>query len=173
MTLLLSLLACSEPGTVSLDVPGATGEDLDGDGIPDDEQEEEEPVVHAALGIWTGGLGLYVPEWDWDFCEGDIKLEVDEEGGFFGSADCVSESDWGTQEIPADIEGEIDEDGEVTGVIVFNLGWGGGADTVEGDLEGNVDDDELALEWVSELSFGGGGGGSDREVEGWAELGLD
>jgi hypothetical protein len=169
---LLSLLACT-PSSVSLDDGASVGEDADGDGIPDDQQQgDDEPEVHFASGGWSGDMGLYIPEWDWEVCEGEVELEVDDDGAFVGDSLCESESDWGTREYPVEFEGTINDDGDVEGVVVVEVSWGGGGDqSIEGELSGDAESDELVIDWISEMSFGGGnGGGGDAEVEGWADL---
>ena len=176
----LTLIACTA-GTVTLD-DGSTDDgtdpnDLNGNGIPDDEEEvEEEDPVHFAAGDWRGVLALVMVEWDYELCEGDFELNVDDVGALEGSAVCVAESNWGTREFPGEFSGEVDEDGEVTGTVVFEVqygGGGGGEQTVEADLEGMVSDDgTLELNWVAEVSWGGGGGGG-TEIEGWGEAELD
>ena len=79
--LMLSFLACA-PSSVSLDDGLSEAEDADGDGIPDDQQEEDEPVIHFASGGWSGEMGLYVKEWDWDVYV-DMSFEDIEENGLY------------------------------------------------------------------------------------------
>ena len=91
---MLSFLTCG-PSSVSLD-DASSSENADGDGIPDEQQEEDEPAIHFAAGGWSGGMGLYVKEWDWDVRGGDIDLDVNDDGTFEGQAICEAESDWGS-----------------------------------------------------------------------------
>ncbi len=177
--LALSLVGCTA-GTVTLDngagSDGAEPNDLNGNGIPDDEEEEEEEdPVHFAAGSWQGVMGLVMVEWDYDICEGEFELTVDEVGEFEGTANCIAESNWGTQEFPGEFSGSIDEDGEVSGTAVFEVrfgGGGGGEQTVDADIEGSADETDMELFWLAEVEWGGGGGGG-AEIEGWGEAELD
>ena len=167
--LMLSFQTCG-PSSVSLD-DASSSENADDDGIPDEQQEEDEPAIHFAAGGWSGQMGLYVKEWDWDVCGGDMDLDVNDDGTFEGQAIWEAESDWGSREFPAEFEGSIDDVGEVEGAVVLELTWGGGGgQDVEGDLSGDAESKELSIEWVSELSFSGNGGGGSADAEGWADL---
>jgi hypothetical protein len=165
--LILALVACTG-GTVALDVPtDDTASNADDTGSGDDtgDTQDTEPQAHAAAGDWSGDLAMLVVEWDWDLCEGEWSIEVDEEGAFEGQAECEPERG---EPFEGTLSGEIDEDGDVTGTIEWEVSWGGGGggDTYDGDLGGSVEEDDAALQWTLELNFGRGG---DTEVQGEGE----
>ncbi|MCP4805687.1 MAG: hypothetical protein GY913_36070 [Proteobacteria bacterium] len=162
MMLLLFTLACGA-GTVALG-PSDTSSDTGSENTGDTDQEG--PSTSPWEGVYEGDVGTWVPEWEWEFCEGDLELVVDEDGLIDGDGTCYYASDWGDYEYDIQVEGEIDEDGELSGTISFET-W---EEVVESDLRGQADDDTIEGGWDFEMYFGGGGGGSEQEVEGWFEL---
>ena len=153
MTLFALTLACG-PGTVTLGPPtadtGITTDDTGG--------SEEEP--NAAAGDYSGSIEWTIPEYDWEMCEGELDLNVDDDGALSAEGNCVYEGNWEDYDLAIEVEGTVSEDGEVSGTISFDS-WEYNDDwilsTLEGDLSGDAEDGELDIGFEAEAYMGDDG----------------
>ena len=168
MTLFL-ILACGS-GSVALGPEDdTTGENTSDTGVTGDTGENgedpEDPDTNPAEGDWDGELAIFVPQWDWEFCQGWIELQVDADGNLEGAGECVEDSDWGDWEMPMWIGGTVSDDGEIDGDVVIEIETRDGVEEVEARLSGQVEGDDMEFEFVGELPWGGGGGGGGGAME--------
>ncbi|MFT5585658.1 MAG: hypothetical protein ACI9VR_003250 [Cognaticolwellia sp.] len=110
-------------------------------------EEEVGPIEYSAeIAGFNENLGG-------DYCTGEFTLTL-EEGVLTGEGLCVSESSWVSDTeiwIQADVE---DEEPDGMGGITYDAGWGDPVEA-EGQLDGEVTEDELDLEFMVEVDFGG------------------
>ena len=158
MTVLL-LLACAS-GTVVLSPDSGALADDSGD------TGDTGPQTSPFEGDYTAWLGLYVPEWGWDMCEGEADLEVDEEGNLDFEAECWGEEGDEVWSIDVWGDGVVEDDGTAYGTAVFEWWERDESVEIEADFDGTFDEDgEIELEWTAEdVNFGRG---DEEDVEGW------
>ena len=109
----------------------------------------------------------------WDDCEGELELDIDDDGEVDGDGVCVGEDsgDWGgTDEYDLEFEGEIDADGNLSGVLVIEAdNWG----DVEMTVEGEGEEDDLEAEFEGEVTYEYWGSEYTLSLEGSFELERD
>lgn len=166
--LTMVLFAACQPGTIPLD-------DTDADVI--DEPLPEPPNPFA--GKYAGDLSIMNESWGFRLCQGEIELEIDDEGALSGESVCTGQT-WGGGEQPYDVtvEGTVDpvtgtiNAGEVVFQIMAGGGGGGGLKDVDADIVGNADSADVEADWTAEVSGGGGGGDTtlySGEINTWPE----
>jgi hypothetical protein len=167
--MIISLLIACAPTALTVGTPVAT----DDTAITDDTGETPDPFF--AAGDFSGSLGWYMPDYDWEICAERFDFEVDEEGVLSGSGSCEYEGQQNVYDLEIELTGTFDEDGDLEDgeisfdTFIYTNNWD--VDTVTAELEGTVDEDgDLQLEWETQVEMGNDG---DLDVIGWAEGELD
>ena len=188
-TLIISLTflaACGSGGATLPQQQGGSGEDTGGDGGDDGgddggvgedggDEGEAEPTLEDWEGDWVGLVRIWSEEdaYGWDDCEGELKIDVDDDGEVEGRGECLGEEDggWGDPDTyELGFLGEMNDEGELEGVISIDAGgWG----TVEAEVAAQADDDELQGELEGETTIDGWGESYTLSLEGELELERD
>jgi hypothetical protein len=166
----LFALACAPTGSIDV----GPGNGTDDTSTNTDDTGDVEPDPYFAAGEYDGEIGWFMPEWDWELCDGDMEITVDDEGNFEGSETCIYVGQRG-DEYPMElsVDGVFDDDGDATGTIVFETWAVEGyedwyLDELEAELDGGVDGDAIDLEFSTESNMGDYYG--DVAVEGWISV---
>ncbi len=165
MTALLSLafLACTP---TSIDTSGEEDTDLPAD---DDagEDEVDEPSIEDWEGDWVGGFQIdgFGDNW-FDGCEGDLELDVDDDGEVDGDGTC----DYGGRDYEVDFSGEINAEGELEGTLTIGFAYAGDVDC---ELTGAAEGEDLEGEFEGLYYYESWGTEYEYDVTGSIELERD
>ncbi|MCB9765717.1 MAG: hypothetical protein H6739_38440 [Alphaproteobacteria bacterium] len=174
LPLMLALMGCTG-GSVKLgdDTGTSSGDDT---GVTTDDTSDTQdtgPQPNAWAGDYQGDVRLLVPEWDWQACEGEVEVTIEDDGALAGAGYCTYESDWGDDvDLGISLEGQISDEGDIEGVATFEWFDRGGTEEIEADLTGGGDDGSIWLDWATDVRMGGGGGGYEVEMVGEADAEL-
>lgn len=165
LTLLLTLACSSTPielggktgggadsGTANTDDTGTGGDDTGTGGDDTGTGSTTLPDTNPFEGDYSGTISMFIPEWEWEVCEGEAALSVGEDGSLTGEGGCI-DSQMG-MEIPVTFDGAVSDGGDVSGVVTFLFGRPGQEETFEGELTGAAQGSDLLLDWFTQVDFG-------------------
>ena len=127
LSFLFLLLAACSSGQVQL---GEAGDDTD----VSDTGDAPAPSIEDWEGDWVGQMVLDAFGDDYfEGCEGDIELDVDDDGKVDGDGFCP----YGDSGAELEFEGEVTADGELTGTMVIDFVYAG---PIEVEVAGAAED---------------------------------
>ena len=169
--MILALLIACAPTALTVGTPTGT----DDTSVSGDDTDPGDVDPYFASGDYSGTLGWYMPDYQWEICTMRMDFAIDDEGALSAEGVCEYQGQQNLYELPIELSGSFDEDGELQdGEVNFDTfeytsDWE--VNTLTTELEGSVDEDgDLILAFETRAEMGNDG---NLDVIGYVEAELD